>query len=1009
MSDELNRRSHSVLRSALDVEPAERQAFIDSACADNPTLRRKVQSLIDALEDTHGFLEVPALEVGKSPVEDAPMVTGSIGGYRIVRVLGAGGMATVYEAIQDRLHRRVALKVMKQCLGQTTALQRFEFETEVLARLRHPGIAQIFEAGTHQDGAAGSTPFFAMEYIEKARTITAYGRERFLDARSRLEMFVVVCEAVQHGHQNGVIHRDLKPGNILVDSDGRPKVIDFGVARSSESRRPFETQYTEMGQLIGTLNYMSPEQCVGGGAIDVRTDVYSLGVVLYELLCGAPPHDLSTLPIPEALRVVLQDTPRRPSSVNAAFRGDIDAIVMKAIEKEPARRYQTASEFAADVKRCLESQPIQARPATTIYQLRKFAQRNRGLVGGAAAVVLTLIVGIAATARQAYLADLARQEAMEQRFSAESRLERALEAELAAERARAMEEEQRILAEQREKELRQVAEYQAAQLRGIDVAQMGARLREDLVERTRHSLAQRQQSDPERSSQDLEELKRILGGVNFTDVALTALDVNLFERALAEIDQRFADQPLVRAKLLQSLASTMDELGLMSRSVSTMEAALKLRQQELGEDHVETLEAQHVLGSLLINQGKHDEAEAYYLAVLEGRRRVLGQDHPDTIRTIGSMGALLVQQGKLAEAEPYFRAALEGHQRTRGEAHPETLRAISNMGTLLQDQGKFAEAEPYCREALAKRRAILGNDHPSTLISIDSMGSLYRAQGRLDEAEACYHEALEGRRRVHGDEHPQTLRSINNMAAHLSTQGRITEAEPFFLEVLEVRRRVLGNDHPDTLRSIGNMGWILQRQGRLDEAEVYQREVLEARRRLLGNDHFSTLLSVDSMGSLLHAKGDLVAAEELFREAVDGNRRALGDDHPDTLHTISHLSAVLRDLGEPEEAEALGREAIERSRRVRAEGHWDTAAFLAQHSRTLVLMLRFKDAEAALLEAHELYERVLGVDHESTERTKLQLVDLYESWRQAEPEECREGAADQWRSRLAHRSQAPVD
>jgi len=397
VTEDLERRSHAVLKAALEIEGPQREAFLEEACAGDTAMRRKVRSLVSALEDSRGFLDSPALDGARSD-EHVPQ---SIGPYRIVRVLGAGGMATVYEAIQDRPRRHVAIKVMKRGLERTSALRRFEFETEVLARLRHPGIAQIYEAGTHRDEHHAPVPFFAMEFVEGARTITAYARDGRLDLRHRLEMFADVCDAVHHGHQNGIIHRDLKPGNILVGADGRAKVIDFGVARSSEMLASPSHQ-TEHGQLVGTLNYMSPEQCAGETPIDVRTDVYSLGVLLYELLCGRVPHDITALPLPEALRVVMQDIPARPSAINPAFRGDIDAIVLKAIDKDSNRRYSSAAALATDIRRHLSHQTVEARPPTVLYQCRQFARRNRVLVSAGAAVLLALLGGGVLSALFAY-------------------------------------------------------------------------------------------------------------------------------------------------------------------------------------------------------------------------------------------------------------------------------------------------------------------------------------------------------------------------------------------------------------------------------------------------------------------------------------------------------------------------------------------------------------------------------------------------------------------------------
>lgn len=392
MDRELARRAHAILQAALEVAPDERPAFVAAQCAADSSLHARTAALLAALERSGHFLERPALAATRHDQQDSPRPMEKIGDYRMVRVIGVGGMATVYEAIQERLRRRVALKVMRQGLAHTSAVHRFQYETEILARLQHPGIAQIFEAGTWEDAQGVTTPFFAMEFVSDARTIIEYAREQRLRLPERLQMFANVCDAVQHGHQLGVIHRDLKPGNLLVDFTGRPKVIDFGVARSSDPAQAWITQQADLGQIIGTLNYMSPEQCAGAD-IDIRTDVYSLGVVLYELACGRLPHDLSEAPLIEALRIVCNEPPTRPSTIDPHLRGDFEALVLKAIEKDPARRYHTAEALAADIRRHLNHQTIDARPPTFLYQCRRFARRNLTLVTAAAVLLLTIFCG----------------------------------------------------------------------------------------------------------------------------------------------------------------------------------------------------------------------------------------------------------------------------------------------------------------------------------------------------------------------------------------------------------------------------------------------------------------------------------------------------------------------------------------------------------------------------------------------------------------------------------------
>ncbi|MEX2219515.1 MAG: serine/threonine-protein kinase [Phycisphaerales bacterium] len=321
---------------------------------------------------------------------------GPFGRYRVVRLIAAGGMGEVYEAEQESPHRRVAIKTVRPELLSPELARRFDLEARVLARLQHPGIAQVYEAG-HVETSGGTTPFFAMEYVE-GKPLTEFARERALTVRARLGLFLRVCEAVEHAHQRGVIHRDLKPGNILIDAAGNARVLDFGVARATDADVRASTLHTEAGRLLGTLPYMSPEQVAGDPAdLDTRSDVYSLGVVLYELLAGKLPYDVGRGPVAAAARTIAETEPAPLSAVDRVFRGDLDTIVAKALSKEKGRRYQSVSALGADLRRFLADEPIEARPASALYQVRKFARRNSGLMFGLGVAAAVLVAGSAAS------------------------------------------------------------------------------------------------------------------------------------------------------------------------------------------------------------------------------------------------------------------------------------------------------------------------------------------------------------------------------------------------------------------------------------------------------------------------------------------------------------------------------------------------------------------------------------------------------------------------------------
>lgn len=396
MIDELQKRAHEIFVSVLDEAPHARSRLVAHACAGDAGLRAAVERLLRAVDETSFFLEVPALgERSARREQPETLPPGAIPGYRILGVLGVGGMATVYEAEQLRPRRRVALKVMHRSLAHSTSIHRFHFEAEVLARLRHPGIAQVYEVGVFSDATGRSSPYFAMEFVEGARTLTDYARAAGLSLRDRLAMFAEVCDAVQHGHQLGVIHRDLKPSNILVDRNGAPKIIDFGVARSVLSDSERITTISDRGQILGTINSMSPEQCSGADRVDTRSDVYSLGVVLYELLTDRPPYDLAGKSIPEAIATIQSNNPQRAGAINPEARGDLEAIALMAMDREPKRRYQGADALAADVRRFLSYKTIQASLPTPWRRAALFAKRHKVLAGAVGVTAATLVVASA--------------------------------------------------------------------------------------------------------------------------------------------------------------------------------------------------------------------------------------------------------------------------------------------------------------------------------------------------------------------------------------------------------------------------------------------------------------------------------------------------------------------------------------------------------------------------------------------------------------------------------------
>lgn len=994
-SAERYERSIALFHQVCDLPEEKRVAFLADACGDDTNLRRAVDLLLqhDSNADTavvagdqgEGIRALSAIAIG-----DDETMPKSIGQYRIVRKIGQGGMGIVYEAQQDHPRRTVALKVLHSGLVTAGLQKRFRREADFLGRLQHPGIAQIYEAGVGEveteSGARGQQPFFAMELIT-GQPLDQFVRAQGLNDRARLELFSKICDGVQHAHDRGVIHRDLKPGNILVTVGGQPKILDFGVSRATDADLHTVTMRTDTGQLVGTIPYMSPEQVYGDAlGLDERSDVYSLGVVLFELLAERLPQDVRNRPIPEAVRIIREEDPTSLGSLDRRFRGDVETIVAKSLEKAKDRRYQSVAELAADIRRYLADEPLIARPASSMYQLRKFARRRKALVGGLVATFLALTLGLMGTGYGLIVAT-------EQRDRAEaSRM-----AEAAA-----------------NDRLQVIVDFQSSMLTDINVEEMGGAMISAIRADIDASLLRRESTPAEREAVTAA-LELILKEINPSNLARNALDVSVLLKAAETIDQRFADQPLVEADLRGAIANTYSKLGLFVQSAPHMKRTLDLRQRELGEDHADTLTALSDLGRLYMamgeysdaepclqetlerrtvvlgpdhpdtlmsldnvgllfkRRGKYPEARTYFDRALERRSRVLGDEHEDTLLSIAYIGGILLKQGKYVEAESYYRRALEGRKRVLGVDHTGTLTLLHNMGHLLSKMARFDEAEPYYREVLEIRRRVLGDDHPSTLSSISNLGSLLQRAGKLDEAMPFVREAMQSRRRVLGDTHPSTLTSINNMGTLLFFMKQLAEAEPYMRQTLDGQRRRLGKDHPHTIQASNNLMALLSKLQRMEEAEALARQVLASSRRVNGNEHPETFIALNNLGGHLVARRKPDQAEPFLREALVGCRRILTDNHRVKQESISNLADALQDLGQSSESELLSRELLAIRRERLSATHEKIGRSLLQLGASLNAQRKFAEAESALRECLVIQEENFPDDHWRIPATRILL------------------------------------
>ena len=790
----------------------------------------------------------------------------SIGSYQLIRKLGEGGMGQVWLAEQtEPIHRQVALKLIKVGRYDDSVLQRFYAERQSLAMMDHPAIAKVFEAGATPDGQ----PYFVMEYV-RGQPITDYCDRKRLKIRERLELFIKVCEGVQHAHQKAVMHRDLKPANILVvevDDKPVPRIIDFGLAKAASPQFDGETLVTQAGGWVGTPGYMSPEQADPGVMdVDMRTDVYSLGAVLYVLLTGFLPFetkDWRKQRFDEFLRRLHEEDPPRPSAKVRADKessqstaearaaepkqlvsllsGDLDWITMKALEKDRARRYGTPTELAADIDRYLNNEPILARPASRGYRLRKYVRRHRVSVAVAVGLVL-LLAGFAV--------------------------------------------------------------IQAVQVRRITRERDRANRITDFMRRMFKV------SDPSEARGN----------------SITAREI--LDKASQEIETGLTNDPETQAQLMKLMGNVYESLGLYPRAQPLLERAVGNDRRVLGPKNPETLKAMDDLAYLLTKEGRYAEAEKLERTTVELSRQVLGREHPQTLMAVHHLANFLMYEGHYPEAEGLAREALDIQRRVLGTEHAETLGTMSSLAAILEKTGHYAEAEKLFREELDGERRVLGPEHPDTLGTIYNLGETLYAEARYAEAEKLDRELLDIRVRVLGPEHPDTLFAIQDLAATLSAEERYAEAEKLAHEVLDARRRLLGPDHPDTLSAIGTLAFAVEHQGRQLEAEKLLREQLDGERRVLGPSHPTTLATTWSLAQSLENERRYVEAEKLLRDLLESQRRVLGAEHPDTLWTMDSLSATLAHEGRLAEAEKLEREVFDIRRRVLGPEDSSTAASL---------------------------------------------------------------------------------
>jgi serine/threonine protein kinase/Flp pilus assembly protein TadD len=862
MSVDFQRLREVFLEAVEQHAPEGWPRFLDQACGGDQALRDQLELLLRAhLEGRDAGADASRAAAPAGAAEPPFNLAGKvIGPYKLVEKIGDGGMGTVYMAEQTQpIQRMVALKIIKPGMDSQQVIARFEAERQALALMDHPNIARVLDAGTTDSGQ----PYFVMELI-KGVAITRYCDDQRLTLEERLELCIPVCQAIQHAHQKGIIHRDVKPSNVLIalyDGKPVPKVIDFGVAKAIRTPLTDKTLFTGFGAIIGTLEYMSPEQAeLNQLDVDTRSDIYGLGVLIYELLTGTTPIQRERIQRSanlEILRLIREEEPPTPSTrlettgelqaiaarrsleprrLSGLVRGELDWIVMKCLEKDRGRRYDTADGLARDLRHFLADEPVDACPPSTYYRLRKLASKYRRLLTTAAAFLVLVLAGAAVAA---WLA-------------------------VRASKAEALAKEQADVAEQ-----------------------IAAFLQNDLLGAS---------SPTTPSDKDL--------------TLRTVLD-----RASAHVEERFKDRPLVEAGLDKVMGIAFLSLGDYASAEKHLVRALANDERVSGPVHRDTVGARMDLAVLRFRQGRLDEARRLHEQNLEIQRATIGPEDPDTLKTINNLGNVLMAQGRYQDARQLLEATLPVARRVLGSDERPLFNPTMILARAYSGLGMYDEARKLNEELVAAMRRTLGPEHMTTMIAENNLATVLKQQGHLDDARKLYEETVDVKRRTLGPEHPSTLVGLFNIADLDLTAGQLPEARALYEQILPVQRRVLGADHTDTLRTMQGLAVTLNQQGHRAEARALYEETLTSQRRALGAEHPDTLRTMNRLADLDLDDGRFDEARKLYDQVLAGFRRALGPKHRTTLELTKNLAWLRVTFADPRfwdpaQAAALANEAL---------------------------------------------------------------------------------------------------
>jgi serine/threonine-protein kinase len=863
----------AIVDAVIDDPPDARTARLDALCNSDAALRAIVDAILaqDVADETP-FRSAVADALSAAAHAAAADETGRrLGPYRLIREIGRGGMGAVYLAARDdrEFEQQAAIKIVRGILAPGR-LQRFRAERQILASLVHPNVARLLDGGTTDDGV----PYFVMEFVDGA-PIDVFSRDRHLAVRERLTLFLQVCDAVSYAHRRLIVHRDLKPTNILVTADGTPKLLDFGIAKLIADEEESPTAALTIEPLL-TPEYASPEQA-RGNVVTTATDVYSLGVLLFELLTGERPYRFASKRADEVTRVICEQQPPRPSSLahGRALKGDLDTIVLTALEKEPTRRYASADALGDDIRRHLAGEPVLVRPATFAYRASRFARRHRRAVAAAAAGVL-LLTGWGVTAsiqarRVARERDAARQVT-------------AFLVDLFAST--------------------DPAETRSKDVTAREILDRGVERLNDLDDR------------PDIKAQLLDAIGKVYRSLGARERATTLLTdaLQLHER----LDGRDAPQT---TDTINELAETMREAGRLDTAEPLYREALTARERRFGRRSLEVAQSLNNLALLMHARGHDKEAQPLFEEAVSIQREKLGPNNPKVAVTLGNLSLVARDQARYADAERLARQTLSIRLATLGDVHPYTANAYMALGQVLNMAGRSAEAVEPMTHAIELQRRIYGDDHPIVDSSLNNLASLRQDLGDLEAAEPLYREALTHQRRRLGRASEVAI-TANNLASLLEERRRFDEAEALYRDSLDIRRERLGPKHQSVARAEHNLARLLTEEHRFADAEPLAASALALRRERLGEQHPETAQSLALLGTIRVGRGDAAAGEAMLRTALTTHRTALGPGHPTTIATGYALGLVLLNAGRRAEAEPLLRAAAEFRAKRLPPTHW---------------------------------------------------------------------------------------